>query len=342
VVLTGEAAQGDALALVTTLANAGAVNDMEPVANITVHTTDGQTIERPLRAGPETAEWAHERADVRPNVRHSLAPVFDARPGDDSNSFSSYRYLGRITLGQRYGVTRVEVTKLLPQISVILWKASLYDSSSGASTPMWRPDAVNPLSKLDPERWKIVYQQDGALILENRRALPRVWLTPPRLEAVSQEEAWKRIRGLNPYPYPFDPRRMALVESSGNRPMICPDLSPSAAARLVSYEPNRLTIETNSDQPAFLVVSELYYPGWKATVDGVETPIYRTNFLLRGMAVPPGAHRVEMWYTAPGARAGARISLFTLFVIGCLAVYVGWSSFKGSAKRRYLKEVPIS
>jgi hypothetical protein len=339
-VLAGDAAQGDTLALVTTLANAGNISDGAPVARIIIHTADGQSIERALRAGPETAEWAHERADVRPVVRHSLAPVFDARPGDDKNSFPSYRYLARINLGQRQRIARVEIVKLVAQISIILWKASLYDSSAGASAPLWKPGAVNPLSSLDPSRWETVYQQDGALILQNKRALPRAWLTP-EAEAVTEEEGWKRIRGLSERP--FDPRRTALLEtSSGNLPPVSGQpLSASASARIVSYEPNRLVIETNADRPAILVVSELFYPGWAAIVDGAETPIYRTDFLLRGTAVPAGTHRVELRYTAPGARAGAMISLCALLVVGALAIHVGRSKSNNSADQRDLKKAPI-
>ncbi len=317
---SGGSAEGDTLALVTTLANAAGIDDGAPVARIKVHTAEGMIIERSLRAGLESSEWAHERADVRPIVRHALAPVFDTRPGDADNNFSSYRYLARINLGLRHRVARIELVKLLPQISVVLWKASLYDSSTSHSALLSKSDSPNTLSTLDPERWEIVYKKDGALILRNRRALPRAWLVR-EVEAVTEVEGWRRIRGLSDRT--FDPRRTALLEvepdslpALSGRP-----LSDSAAARVVSYEPNRLVIETDSDHSAILVVSELYYPGWIAKVDGVETPIYRTNFLLRGIATPAGRRRIEMIYTAPRARAGAVFSLFALLCVGGLAIH---------------------
>src|SRR5262249_56202971 len=73
-ILSGEAAEGDTLAIVTTLANAAGIVDGLPLAPITVRTSDGHTVERPLRAGLETAEWAHQRADVRPGLPPALAP----------------------------------------------------------------------------------------------------------------------------------------------------------------------------------------------------------------------------------------------------------------------------
>jgi uncharacterized membrane protein YfhO len=55
-------------------------------------------------------------------------------------------------------------------------------------------------------------------------------------------------------------------------------------------------IESNSEQPALLVLSDGDDPGWHATVDGEPVPIYRTNVLLRGVTVPAGRHQVEFVY----------------------------------------------
>ncbi len=323
--LSGAAAEGDTLALVTTLANAAGTVDGAPVAQITVHTADGLTIERPLRAGLETAEWAHERVDVRPVIRHALAPVFDARPGDAGNNFQSYRYLARIDLGGKQRVKSIEINRLSAQISVVVWKASLYDSTTHGSTALAKPEAKGRLSTLDPLRWETVYQQDGAVILRNRRAFPRAWLAP-EIEAVTEMEGWRRIRGLSDRP--FDPHRTALIETEPGKLPALPEqpLSSSAAARIVSYEPNRLLIETSVDRPAMLVVSELYYPGWIARIDGMEAPIYRANYLLRAVTAPAGTHRIEMLYPAPDVRAGAGFSICALIFTGVLAVYVRRSS----------------
>jgi len=68
-----------------------------------------------------------------------------------------------------------------------------------------------------------------------------------------------------------------------------------------------------------LVVSEINYPGWEATVDGRAARIHAADYLLRGVPLPAGAHRVEMRYTAPAARVGAAISAFTLLLLAALA-----------------------
>jgi hypothetical protein len=269
-------------------------------------------VERELRAGRDTAEWAHERADVRPSIQHRLAPIFDTRPADESNSFSSLRYLARVPLGARVRVEKIEITNVMQISSLDISKATLYDSASQTSTPL------TLLASSDV--WEAIYQRDYALIMRNKRALPRAWLVAGA-EAVDGEEALRRIRGESDKE--FDPRRTALMEV---KPEELPTLTgeqlpPDATARMLEYQPARFVIETNAETATVLVVSEIIYPGWEATIDGAAARIDATNYLLRGVILPAGKHRVEMRYTAPAARNGAIISLMCLLTLGGLAVY---------------------
>ncbi|HEX8457746.1 MAG TPA: YfhO family protein, partial [Pyrinomonadaceae bacterium] len=324
--LGGGTGEGDTLALVTSLAGAGEVEQGTAVARVRVQFSGASeaessgtlAVERILRAGVDTAEWAHERPDVRHAVRHALAPVFDTRPGDEQNSYPSLRYIALLPLGARGRVRKIEITNLTSGSPLALWKATLYDSASKTSTP---------LSAAVYESWETVYQQDHALIMRNRRALPRAWLVG-EAEAVDGEEALRRINGESPTP--FDPRRTALLEVAPTElPALAGgELNADSTARVVKYEPNRLLIETEADRAALLVVSEMFYPGWEATVDGSEARIHLTNYLLRGVHVPAGKHRVEMRYTAPAARNGAVISACTLAGL-CLL-----SFFDRRARRR--------
>jgi hypothetical protein len=148
----------------------------------------------------------------------------------------------------------------------------------------------------------------------------------PQAEAVSAEEALQRIRGQGAQP--FDPRQTALLEvvpAGLPPPLRAPSLTqlgPNDSARFVSYQPNRLEIETDTAKPAVLVVSEAYYPGWAATIDGQDTALYATDYLLRGILLPPGKHRVELWYKAPAARSGAVFSV----AAACLLLGLFWKA----------------
>ncbi|MCA1613304.1 MAG: YfhO family protein [Acidobacteria bacterium] len=307
-------AEGDTLALVSVLANSAAAEQGTPVARARVHTPDGRVVERDLRAGIDTAEWSHERADVRPAVRHALAPAFDSvrAPGDD---FVTHRYLARVPLGERLRAARVEVANLTRNSSLVLYKATLHDSASGRSRPL-RNDPE--LLAIDQTRWRTEHGGDGLLILRNTRALPRAWLVA-EAESVDGEEALRRIRG-EPGARAFDPRRTALVEASPAELPALPggEIAPAASAR-VAYGHNRIDIETDSPTPAMLVVSETFYPGWEATVDGTPAKLFVTDYLLRGVHVPAGRHRVGMRYAAPAARHGALLSLATILLLAGLA-----------------------
>jgi len=74
--------------------------------------------------------------------------------------------------------------------------------------------------------------------------------------------------------------------------------------------------------PTVLVVSEIFYPGWEAKIDGNPATIMVTDYLLRGVALPAGNHVVEMRYTAPQARKGAIISIISLVICAILTTRV--------------------
>jgi hypothetical protein len=155
--------------------------------------------------------------------------------------------------------------------------------------------------------------------MRNNRALPRAWLVG-EAQSVKMEVALGRIRGEDGGD--FDPRRTALVETNPNEIPQLPGgpLPEGSEARVVAYEPNRIVIQTKATQPAVLVVSELFYPGWEAWVDDKATRIQIADYLLRGIFLPAGEHKIEMRYTAPAFRNGALISLGTLGLLTLLSI----------------------
>ena len=92
-------------------------------------------------------------------------------------------------------------------------------------------------------------------------------------------------------------------------------------AQLVSKGLNYSIISTNADQPGLLVVSEVEYPGWQATLDNVPAPIARAAGLLRAVYVPAGAHTVEFRFVPGSVYVGASITGLGLLA---LAVAHNW------------------
>lgn len=310
---------GDQLMLVTTLTNAGAVEQGAIVAELRVWADDGSVVERTLRAGVDTAEWAYERADVRQTVKHAQAPVFERLPGDAARSFFACRYLARIPLGPRLRVRRIELRKVRPEAGLLVFKASCYDAATGASQPFLVEHKLPFTEPAAKSRWEVVQERNGVLIVRNHRALPRAWLVP-QVTQVTAEEALRRIQGTAETA--FDPRREALLETEQLPNLSGEALLPNEGASITSYEPNRLVLETKAERPRFLVLSEISYPGWVATIDGQPATVFTADYLLRGLAIPAGQHQVELCYQAPGARKGALISLLTLLSL-CIAWRLG-------------------
>jgi hypothetical protein len=322
--------EGDKLVLVTALANSAEVESRTAVARAEIHTADGQIITRDIFAGIDTSEWAYDRDDVRPVIRHSRAPIFDSSPDNSGKFFLAHRYVAAIPLGGKYVINRVSIEKIPKTAPLKIWKASLHDSDTKKSVALNMTDQAEKINKINkmnellpPGRWKEAHRTSDTIVFRNERALPRAWLVG-EVRAVGAEEALKTITGEGAGD--FDPRRTALVETDGKSSQLLSQLSggqvsPDAVARISSYEPGRLKIDTEAEHPSFLVVSEIQYPGWTAQIDRVDTPIYQTDYLLRGVALPAGKHTVVMEYTAPAFWKGVYVSGLTLVVVAALAVY---------------------
>jgi hypothetical protein len=99
----------------------------------------------------------------------------------------------------------------------------------------------------------------------------------------------------------------------------------SAYARFLRDAPNDILIEADSQFPALLVLTDSYYPGWRARLYETPTPVLRANYAFRGVAVPAGKNLVTFTYDPASFRVGLYLSLVALAVLAAwaLAVYIG-------------------
>ena len=115
----------------------------------------------------------------------------------------------------------------------------------------------------------------------------------------------------------FDATRVALVDSAApvNGPQIAA-MPPATGidVHTVSYAPGHMVLELAKPAPAgsALVVSENYYPGWVATVDGKPATLVRSEYSLIGVVLPPGARRVELNFTSATYHRGKTLTLLAL------------------------------
>lgn len=153
---------------------------------------------------------------------------------------------------------------------------------------------------------------DRALgVYENTRAMPRAFVVYRAIVLPSAAEQASALASL-------DPRVEAIVD----RPLPLPDRPlPLVAARVTEVSRTRLVIEAQTPEPGLLVVTEPMYPGWEALVDGAPAPIFHANHAFRGVALGPGAHRVEMRFRSRPARAGLALSAVGLLALLALALW---------------------
>ncbi|HTS00426.1 MAG TPA: YfhO family protein [Bacteroidota bacterium] len=141
-------------------------------------------------------------------------------------------------------------------------------------------------------------QAERVITYRNPAALPRAFFVD---EAVTASGDGDVFRALNSPA--FDPARTAVLYKS--LPEEIRGVDSAHAPQITSYKWGEIRIHTNAPARALLVLSEIYYPaGWKAYVDGNETEIYRTDYVLRSVLVPGGEHEVVFTFDPPMYRTG--------------------------------------
>ena len=96
----------------------------------------------------------------------------------------------------------------------------------------------------------------------------------------------------------------------------------NAVVTLKKYEPNELTYSVDSQKGGIVVFSEIYYPGWTATVDGAATPVGRVNYILRAINVKPGKHTVVLTFK-PASVKNTETAAYVAYLLLVLAIAAG-------------------
>jgi hypothetical protein len=176
---------------------------------------------------------------------------------------------------------------------------------------------------------------DGARwhVYETRSRFPRVAVPAAMEDGLDETELVKRLGG------DFDPRLVVLLENRlpGRAGAVAEANSTGAAAgvaRIVEYEPERVVVEARLDRDGFLVLHDVYDPGWSARADGRELTVYRANGAFRAVRLPAGTHRVEFRYRPRSFYAAAAVSAGTWLLCCC--------SFLLGPTARRLREMRLS
>jgi hypothetical protein len=186
---------------------------------------------------------------------------------------------------------------------------------------------ANDLERL-ADRWQPIenlhyYEGDPDThytLFRNLRALPRAWCTPRVVEA-SPAEALRSIRmGRLTDGSTFDPSQSALVEPGA--PGIWDKGTAGAAGEVVVDHARHSRYLVRSGAPCMLVLSEVYYAWWRASIDDRPVELVRVNYAMLGVAVPPGLHIVRLWIKPVSVWIGGAITGTGLLIWSALLIPV--------------------
>jgi len=182
-----------------------------------------------------------------------------------------------------------------------------------------------------------VDQTKQMLTYLNPQALPRAFFVDSIIVAKSKTEIFNILGSSS-----WNPKSVAVLEKT---PTSSPLKSDSTFVRFKKDWSEEIVLETYCSSPSLLVLSDAYYPaGWGALVDGKETEIYKTNYVVRSVVVPAGKHTVEFrftptstYYLGYNLSHGAYLLTFVIIAIGF--VRMPWMRRKLGMKQKEAQSV---
>ena len=173
---------------------------------------------------------------------------------------------------------------------------------------------------LDWDKFVPVFDRDPQVnVYLNTQALPRAILVHQAVAVPDQESAFAQIQEPD-----FDPATSVVVE--GGKSLQGSKGAGSESLDITAYRPNAIHLTAQTSAEAYLVLSEVYYPGWRAYVDGRAQPVLRANYAFRAVYLDPGYHEVRLVFEPLSWRVGLGISLATW--VGLVA----WALFTWRAR----------
>lgn len=166
---------------------------------------------------------------------------------------------------------------------------------------------------------RLVQRRPSLFVYENTAALPRAWLVPEALVVGNDDAALDHVAGAH-----FDPTRQVVISGS-NAASLGAGPGSAAAGRggsgkdlgtvtVRSQQSDQISLHVSCARDCYVVLSEVYCPGWEAWVDATPVPVMRANYAFRAVAVRKGTHHVELRYRPRSIRAGAWISALSILL----------------------------
>ena len=252
-----------ALEIESYLSHSAGLGDGALVAELVVRGGSGRELAYPLRAGIETAEWAYDRTDVIKVVAHGMPPIarsWPARSGFPPEDHLGHSYLANIEFQGPVRLTAVMLRLSAPEAFVRIERIRLLEAAG---------KQVLLSHLVDLADHSLVYRSEDVAVYRNDDVLPRAYLVPISVVSVTD--------GLVTLPDSLP------VESVGMVDITC-------------YENTQVVLTATVRESSYLVLADLFYPGWEAKVDSEAAPILSVDGVFRAVALRPGNHEIVFSY----------------------------------------------
>ena len=182
------------------------------------------------------------------------------------------------------------------------------------------PSWVKVMEDERPQAYLVIVGGVRALppfaVYENRQAFPRAFVVSEAAPLPGRASVLDALKAT-------DLRRRVLLEDYTPRSEAAAPQGAFRSAAIRGYQPNRVVIDVEDGPAGFLVLADVWFPGWTCTVDGQPMPIYRADFLFRAVELPAGAHEVVFAFQPASYRWGKIVSLAALGLValGAFAMF---------------------
>ena len=195
-------------------------------------------------------------------------------------------------------------------------------ADAGADMTLVTGDTVYPVLNMLNTKYFILPLKSGKTVpVENPYTFGNAWFVN---DVKFVDNANQELDGLAE----IDLRHQAVADAKFReqlKPVAEAETDSASIVTITSYEPNQLTYDVKSAKGGVVVFSEIYYPGWTATVDGEPVELGRVNYVLRALTVKPGQHKVELSFfpkTLDVTETVAYVSLGLLLLLIVMAVFL--------------------
>ncbi|MCP5040955.1 MAG: YfhO family protein [bacterium] len=279
---------------------AGHNGELRPAAQPAVFDKQAHVLDRVARLAGSQRIYLDGKFLPDPSLTMKQGTLRSMRAVGDYEPLATKRYAEFFRVAARESQPRNPFVGVLGLNSRSRWR--LMDLTSTRYYVVPRRSEVDTFMGRHPGDFRAVEPSEGPgpRVYERAKALPRAMVVGSARSFTDPRQVLRALVAMD-----FDPRAEVLLEvEAGPAPATTEGMLRAASAQLVIDEPERVVVKARSDRAGYLVLSDAYYPGWRARVDGKPVSIHRANYLFRAVPIPAGESRVEFVFESDSLERG--------------------------------------